>query len=260
MKKLKLISSLMPVILCLGTHIGLADEINLRADNWCPYNCDARSDKPGLIVDIARAIMEPAGHIVNYQIMPWSRALTEVRKGRIQGVIGAQQSEAPDLIYGSIPVALDDNGFAIRHGERFNYQGPASLNPYRIGGILDYNYDGGEIDEYIKNNSNDKDRIQLNTGDDVGIANLRKLLARRVDIVMDSAVVLTYLVGRLGLESQIDVVPLGHPTEIYIAFSPADSRSKMWAEQISSGIVELRKSGEMARILARYGLTNSQLP
>ena len=260
MKHIFRLSRLALVVTCFYTQIGLADEIKLRADNWCPYNCDPSSGNPGFMVDIARAILEPAGHKVNYQIMPWSRALTEVRKGSIQGVIGAQQSEAPDLIYGSTPVALDDSGFAVRKGEKFRYGGPASLDMYRIGGILDYNYDGGEIDAYIKQNSSDKDRIQLNTGDAVGNANLRKLMARRVDIVMDSTVVLTYLVRQLGLESKIDIIPLGHPTEIYIAFSPADPRSKMWAAQLSSGIEALKIRGQMAGILARYGLTDSQKP
>jgi len=238
-----------------------ADTINLRADNWCPYNCDPRSDRQGLLVDIARAILVPAGHGVDYRIMPWNRALAEVRKGLIQGVIGAQRSEAPDLIYGDVPLAYDDSGFAVKKGTDFRYRGPSSLDPYRIAVIADYNYDGGdEIDAYLKDSAGDKNHIQSNTGDDAGAANLRKLMSGRVDVAMDSAAVLTYLVNQLGLADKVDIVPLGRPTAIYIAFSPAAPRAGEWAALLSSGIETLRQRGELGTILARYGLRDGRMP
>jgi polar amino acid transport system substrate-binding protein len=240
-----------------------ADAIKLRADSWCPYNCDPASDHPGFLIEIARALLAPAGHSIDYRTMPWSRALTEVRKGRIHGVVGALQSEAPDLVYGRLPLAIDDSGFAVKKGVAFKYQGPASLNPYRIAVVVDYNYDGGEIDAYLKEQSeakDNKDHIQFNAGDDVGVANLRKLMAGRVDIVMDSAVVLNYLVHQLNLTDKVDIVPLGHPNEIYIAFSPADPRAPGWAELLAAGLDPLRQSGELAAILARYSVTDWQKP
>ena len=235
-----------------------AETIILAADTWCPYNCEAGSDKPGILVEIARSVLGSAGYTVDYRVLPWSRSLSEVRRNRVQGVIGAVRSEAPDLVYGSHPAVLDDTGFAVKKGLGFRYQGPNSLDPYSIAVIADYNYDSGEIDAYLKRNSGSKGRIQFNTGDDVGIANVRKLMAGRVDIVIDSATVLTYIVHKLGLEDQIEIIPLGHPNEIFIAFSPANPHAADWAALLSTGLEELRRQGGMAAILARYGVTDWQ--
>ncbi len=239
---------------------GRADTLKLRADVWCPYNCEPGSDKPGFLIEIARAIFDPAGYTIDYRTMPWSRALSEVRKGRIEGVVGAQRGEAPDLVYGPVPAALDDTGFAVLKGTGFRYQGPSSLDPHRIAVIADYNYDGGEIDAYLKANASAKDRIQFNTGDDVGAANLRKLIAGRVDLVIDSAVVMSYLVRQLNLTDKIDIVSLGRPSEIFIAFSPLAPQSQSWAALLSSGLESLRQRGELATILARYGMKDWQKP
>ncbi|CAK0741038.1 Transporter substrate-binding domain-containing protein [Azospirillaceae bacterium] len=254
------IISLAVVLVLAAASFAQADTIKLRADLWCPYNCDPESDKPGLLIEVARAILTPAGHSIDYRTMPWSRALSEVRKGRIHGVIGAQQSEAPDLVYGRIPIAFDDTGFVVKQGVDFRYGGAASLDPYRIAVISDYNYDGGEIDAYLKENAAAKDRIQFNSGDDVGIANLRKLIAGRVDVVIDSFTVMSYLIQKYNLSDKVYVVQLGRPTEIFIAFSPSDSRSNLWSELLSAGIAPLRQRGELGVILARYGLKDWQKP
>ncbi|MBF0426813.1 MAG: transporter substrate-binding domain-containing protein [Magnetococcales bacterium] len=246
--------------LCLFAIQARADIITLRADAWCPYNCDPGSDKPGLIIDIARAIFGPAGHTIDYQLMPWSRALDEVRKGKVIGAVGALPSEAPDLIYGTNPVTLDEPGFAFKKGMIFKYTGATALDPYRIATIKDYNYDDGEIDAYLKAHEQETNRIQANTGDHAGVANLKKLLAGRVELALDSHAVLTHLVRQEGVENKVALATSGHFTGVHIGFSPVHPRAKEWAELLSSGVDALRKRGEMAAIFARYGLTERQKP
>jgi polar amino acid transport system substrate-binding protein len=46
----------------------------------------------------------------------------------------------------------------------------------------------------------------------------------------------------------------GAPSKIYIAFSPANHKSKEYARILSEGIVSLRASGELKEILGKYGL------
>ncbi|MBF0137772.1 MAG: transporter substrate-binding domain-containing protein [Magnetococcus sp. DMHC-1] len=237
-----------------------AEVITLRADAWCPYNCDPDSDKPGLIIDIARAVFTPLGHTINYQTMPWSRTLHEVRKGHVTGAVGAVPSEAPDLIYGKNPVAWMDTGFAFNKGLNFHYQGPQSLDPYKIATIKDYHYDEGEVDAYLQSHAHNTQHIQANTGDHAGLANLKKLLAGRVELAIDSHAVLKYLIQQLHLSDKIDLATLGRPNGVYIGFSPADKNSAKWAETLSTGVETLRQKGELAAILARYGLTEQKAP
>ena len=233
-----------------------ADVIKLRADNWCPYNCDPAADKPGFLIEIARAVFAAAGHQIDYKLMPWTRTLEEVRKGTFAGAVGASQADAPDLVYGSVPLAIADTAFAVKKGRAFRYSGPAALDGLKVAAIKDYSYDGGEIDAYLKANADKGDHIQFNAGDDAGPANLKKLMLGRVDIVVENPMVLAYAVRQLNLTDQIEIIPVGAPNDIFVAFSPADPKAKQWAELLSAGMTKLRQSGELATILARYGLTD----
>ena len=54
-----------------------ADVITLRADEWCPYNCQPKSQNPGFIIEIAETVFKKAGHTIDYQVMPWARPRSE---------------------------------------------------------------------------------------------------------------------------------------------------------------------------------------
>lgn len=233
-----------------------ADTVTLRADAWCPLNCAPDSAQPGYGIEIAEALYETAGHTVEYQLMPWARALVEVKHGRVIGAIGADPAEDPELIYPQHEIGMADTGFAVRAGSGFRYDGLESLAELRIGAVRDYVYDDGDIDAYLAAHADDHGSVQLLTGNDVIAKNLRKLLANRVDVVLDSPFVLHYEIARLGLADRVDVVALGDPTPVYIAFSPVHPQGQALSDLFDAGMAELRASGELAAILARYGLTD----
>lgn len=241
-----------------GISPSLAEPVTIRADAWCPLNCDPSSDHPGYGIEIAKAIFEPAGHPIDYRLMPWARALVEVKQGRILGAIGADPDEDPELIYPNSAIGMADTGFAVRAGTDFQYTGIDSLQPMRIGAVRDYAYDGGEIDAYLQANSDQHAKVQLLTGNDVIEKNLAKLMAERVDVVIDSPFVLRYEIARLGLTAEVRVVPLGDPSPIFIAFSPADPDGQALADLFDSGLAALRAHGQLAPILERYNLTDWQ--
>lgn len=75
----------LPLYLLLAlllTEKSIGDEITLRADEWCPYNCAPDADKKGFMVDIATAVFEEAGHKVDYKLMPWARAVADTKEGK----------------------------------------------------------------------------------------------------------------------------------------------------------------------------------
>lgn len=80
--------------------------MSLRADFWCPFNCEPDAARPGFMVEIAQYALGKYGHTVDYQIMPWNRAIKEVRAGKIDGVIAELKSHSPDLIYPAREAAL----------------------------------------------------------------------------------------------------------------------------------------------------------
>ena len=85
----------------LALGISRADEPGLRlcADEWMPFNGGAEAESPGYVIELARAIFTPRGIAVTYTVMPWEDALSSVREGRMNAVIGANTAEAIDLAF-----------------------------------------------------------------------------------------------------------------------------------------------------------------
>lgn len=81
-------SRVLIILVFFGWGIGFADTIHLRADVWCPYNCEQGSTLPGYIIEAASLIFEKAGHKIDYQTLNWSRTIREVH----QGVIDERES------------------------------------------------------------------------------------------------------------------------------------------------------------------------
>ncbi len=119
--------------------------------------------------------------------------------------------------------------------------------------IKDYTY-YPELDAYIKANPS---RIVTAFGEEPLKDNLRLLLGGGVDVVIDSTAVLAYTVGKLGMNGKVVSVGTGGaPLKMYIAFSPANPKSKEYAKILSDGMDSLRKSGKLKAILAKYGLAD----
>jgi polar amino acid transport system substrate-binding protein len=84
------------------------------------------------------------------------------------------------------------------------------------------------------------------------------LQAGRVDAYVEVPVVFWSQVDRMGISRDSFAVAgnLGKADPIYVAFSPAKPESKELAKTLSDGIRALRKSGDLAKILAKYGVAD----
>lgn len=246
-------------VLLAGTALAAlparADVITLRADEWCPYNCAEDSDKPGYGIELAKEIFAKAGHTVEYKTMAWARALEEGRKGSIVAVIGADKTEASDFVFPNQPVAVIDNTFVVKKGNAWKYAGPASLEKLKLGAIQGYSY-AGEVGTYMTTNAKNAARVDMVGGDNALEMNLKKLAAGRVDATVDAKPVLAYKLLKLNLADKVEFAGSVDPSEIYIAFSPANPKSKDYAAILEKGIAELRASGRLKQILDGYGVTD----
>ncbi len=227
--------------------------ITLRSDSWCPYNCAPGSDHPGYAIEIARTVFDAAGYDVDYQLMNWTRSIEEARQGRADAVIGAITTDVPGFILPAEPIGASSTGFATRPGSAFHYTDPQSLNGLVIGLVATYAF-SGPLGDYLGSIHNDKSRIQYLSGDGALAKNLLKLTAGRVDVVIDDAQVLHRLIDELQLTDQVSFSQVRRTVPIYIAFSPARPYAARHAAILSAGIARLRTTGQLAAILARYGL------
>lgn len=184
------------------------------------------------------------------------RSIAETRTGRYSAIVGAITEEAPDFIYPSEPLGMSSDGFAVREGTKFHYAGQASFDGLTIGVIRGYDYQDN-VDAYVKAYHSDRSRVQLTAGDNALEQNLKKLVAGRIDVVIDDENVLRLAIQELGLSDRLEIAANDvAPEPAHIAFSPADAKATEYAKMLAEGVVELRASGRLAEILGRYGLAD----
>jgi len=230
-----------------------ADTIVLEADQWCPYTCEAGSDKPGFMIEVAKAAFEAKGHQVVYRSVPWARALDDVRRtGAAQGAVGATDSDRSEsTVFHDEPLGRSANVFVTRAGDSWTFKDLSSLNGRTLGVIKDYTY-GSPVDEWIAANGG---AVQAVAGDSPLELNLTKLIAGRIDVVVDDAAVIAYEAAKTGVANKLRTAGGTEPASVYIAFSKTGS-GPQYAAILSAGIIGLRAGGKLAAILARYGVAD----
>jgi polar amino acid transport system substrate-binding protein len=229
--------------------------ITLRADVWEPYNADPDSAKPGYMIEVAKAIFTKAGYTVDYQCKGWTweRSIEEARQGRIDAIVGAAVDDAPDFIFPKETFINQQMTFFVKKGNTWKYKGISSLEQIRFGVISGYSYEEA-IDEYIEKNSG-KENIQAMKNANALELNIKKLEAGRIDATIEDASVFAMKVLSLGMNGKFEEAGVvGEPDNITIAFSPAKETSKKYAEILSKGLKDMRASGELKKILEKYGL------
>ncbi|MGE5505425.1 MAG: substrate-binding periplasmic protein [Actinomycetota bacterium] len=229
------------------------ETVVVEADPWCPHTCDAADPKPGYMIEVAREALARSGFDLVYKSVAWARVIKDVQGGQADGAAGtlAQEARTAGLILPEEPLGLQSNVFVVRADDPWTMQGLGSIGNRRVGSIQDYSY-SAEIDQWLADHP---DQVRPLGGGNALERNILKLLNRRIDVVVDDAAVVAYTLARLGNESKMRIAGHMPGGAIYIAFSPAKPRAAAYAAALSAGVREMRKDGSLARILARYGVS-----
>jgi polar amino acid transport system substrate-binding protein len=238
-----------------------AAEIRIRSDVWLPYNGRTTLDPPGYMIELADAIAKANGHTIDYAHMPWEAALDAVRSGVHDCVVGAIRSDAEDFAFPANSWGQSNNEFFARAENPWRYTGMDSLATVRLAVIDGYSYND-ELDAYIEEHRDDPRRIVVVASQGRAVvAAISRLVSRTADVVVEDGNVGRSAIARLQLSERI--VPVGSTDDLedlYIACTPAAPRGKEWADMFSAGVQNLRERGELARILAKYSLSDWQQP
>lgn len=232
-----------------------ADIISVRADPWCPYNCNPDDEYPGILIEIAKAVFAKAGHEVDYQILNWARAKREVQAGLINGIVGMTKDEEtiPLYVFGENEQAISQMCYFILAGNDWTFESVSSLETQVLGVINGYGY-YAELDEYIEANS-DTTRVEAVAGDDPLVPNIKKLLRKRVTVLIEDRLVMEFTLKELGVSDQVkNAGCVDFLDNVHIAFSKELPKSEEYAKMLSDGVAALRASGELQTILDHYGV------
>ncbi|MFK7826587.1 MAG: substrate-binding periplasmic protein [Oligoflexales bacterium] len=232
--------------------------VKLRADEWCPYNCVPGSKKPGFMVEIAQRSFQISAkndYKIDYQTLNWARSLEFVKSGKIEGVIGAIESEAKGLTIPKISLGQFKPVFIVNSKTKWRFTNMADLgkNKLMLGLIKDYDYDD-RIVSFIKKFPK---RVEFTHGDTPLRQLINMLNHNRVQIIVEDEAVFNHMVNQLGEDSKKFTVAgqVSIPKPLFIAFTAKNkSESALFANILTNGMKKLRETGEMNKILGKYGL------
>ncbi len=253
MRRLAVLACVSPL---LAFHAPLgAETIRIRADEWLPYNGPSNQKPPGYMIEMAKAIAKTAGHTIDYRHMPWEDALEGVRVGSFDCVVGATRADAPDFSFPTQNWGLSSVAFYVLNESKWKYDGIASLEGVKLGVVPDYSY-SDELDPYIETHGDDPARVvQVSGAGRVTMNAASRLVSRKIDVFLEDPNVMRETLRTLELDQRI--VERGRAKEgdpIFIACTPADPRGATYAKLFAEGTHALRASGELATILAKYGI------
>lgn len=239
---------------CLSAYA--KETLSIRADEWCPYNCDPTAGNPGFMVEIVTEIFSQKGIEIDYKLLNWARAVQDTERGDYDAIIGATKDDAPNFIFPTEKIGDSKNCFYTKPESKWEYKGIKSLENIILGVIKGYSY-FEELDNYVKSPANKK-KIDENFGEDVQMRLINKLHSNRMDAFVENENVIQYMLTANSKEigsNKIKTAGCAPVSQsLFIAFSPKKASSKARAEMFDNGLKEMKKNGKLTEITKKYGI------
>ena len=243
------------VAMLFSTHSFATDDertIKIASIDWCPQLCP-KEEKKGYIHDLVTEIYTQQGYQLDIETMPWSRAIALTRKGTRVALLSPAKAEAPDLRYPGENVGTQQMCFFTGIKSDWTYRGKKSLENLSIGIANDTSIE--ELNYYVQAN---KEQFQfLPYGQHYISTSLKKLDLERIDAFLFTLNTTNHEIKKAGLQNIYRSAGCVSKSNIYIAFSPAES---VWAEVdelikvFDEGIKNLRRTNQAEDILSVYGI------
>ena len=229
--------------------------IRLAVTERCPYVCAENAANQGMLIDITKAIFNKKNVKVEILYFPMNRAMRMLENNSIDGVIGILQRNAPKLVYPDESIGQVQYLMYTSEKNDWLYTGLNSLKEQILGVEVGKSY--GIVDSYIQRHADDKRMVYQHYGDN-STANLIKLLENGyIGVLLEDKNILEFHTKNVQDRTLKEggTIPSDH---LYIGFSPSNKYAQEFADLITNGIIDMRQTGELAKILAIYGLSDWQ--
>lgn len=179
----------------------------------------------GPIVDKVRNIFGKLGINVTIKILPIARGLLSVKNGEFDAYFSLKktQEREQELLFTRTPLIQQPFVFFVKKNSKILWNGNINdIKKYKIGVVSKTSY-GMIFDDYVKrgliDNIDEAKSFELN---------IKKLIAGRIDLVINSHDVGNYLIKKFNSENE--VVALYPPVKIinsYLAFTKSRDYSSL---------------------------------
>jgi polar amino acid transport system substrate-binding protein len=224
-----------------------AETITLANGEWAPY-MSPKLKKAGYVSDIVVKAFKKEGIDVKWVFLPWKRGYEEAKSGKFQGtaIWGYNADRAKDFLYTDTVLDLK-TAFFIKKGSHFKFNTIADLKGKKLGGVIGYAYGIEDAEKAGKVKIN---RIAKPD------ANYKKLLAGRLDAVLEDSQVGLKSIHDLGMDGKIVMYKTPLKSRKYsVIVSKKVPNGPQLVAAFNAGLKKLKASGEFDAILkaAREG-------
>lgn len=220
--------------------------IRIRADEWCPYNCSKDRKEPGYVLEIFEYMAKKFQYKIDYEVMPWSRSLSDARDGKIESVIGAIDGDKDGLIFTE---AIGNDTDCIYGLSGKPVKSVEDLHQFdSIGTVIDYVYQQDMMNWMTKNSS----KIQSVAGTNPLSSNIKKVLAGRISAFIENQAVADYYLKENSEYSKIKNIGCLTGDLVYVGFSKKNPLAPTMVKHFNLTLFELRKTGKLKKILDKY--------
>lgn len=237
---------LLLVIVTFFSAQSIADTVTAAQDPWAPF-VQKDTASPGVSVEILIEAMKSQGHEVDFKIMPWTRALNEVKDGRIDVLVATWfTNERTSFLNYSEPYLENSLKFIKRKGDGYEYNGMDSLSGKTVGIIRNYGYGDDFLgaSNFKKPEANDL------------VSNAKKLIAGRIDLTLEDELVAKSTLSGAGMNladfeftnNALSVNPL------HVTSGLANPNNAKYIDAFNKGLAEIKSNGTFDKILAKYGI------
>lgn len=237
----RLLASLSLVLICFCAHA--ENTLRLATLEYPPYSSQ-QLPAGGSIVELTRRAFAVQGHNVQIDFLPWARVRAALRQGQYQGALALWPREIKEeQLIASRPLFYSELGLFVRSGDPLQQAELHQLAGRRLGLVRGYGYPQHILDAGM---------ILEEAVDD--ISNLRKLQARRFDLVLLERRVGEHLInqdpqlrGQLVWQGLVlERIPL------LVGFVAPGSGQPDWIDIYEHGLRMLHANGEYMEILRRH--------
>jgi len=260
---------LLIILLIIPTSRLQASEITFVVDDYCPYYCkeavsneddSSFKESPGYVIEILTEAFKD--YKINYVFVPWERGLLEVRKGLVDGIIVTSKYNAVDLIFPKVAQGSSIGCFYTAKNNTWRYQNKHSLPNIHLGLIKNYDY-AEPVNSYVMENIRETNKqlspLYFMSGTQPLTRLINMINTNRLDATFDDKNVVDNILKLNELTAKIkNVGCLSDAIDLFVAFTPTKKSSSVYATTLATTVSKLRDSGELAAILAKYGLVDWQ--
>lgn len=226
--------------------------ISIWGEYHPPLN-GAKDDKnPGFMIEIAQSIFERDGYTIDYVLGPRSRGVSLVKNGDIDCVVNAKIKDHHFLAFPTEPWGYHAATLFALPSSLFQYKNMTQVKSMQLGAIAGMRYDNGAMDEYLNKRA---ENISFSYGENAMEKEIKMLLKERVELLVSCPLLMRGQLEAMGLKTDaIKIVGEIKPfVGMYLACGSGEEKTRRYIEMINEGIPALRKSGELAAILKKYG-------